>query len=240
MPTDPRQFLAELAEPFTGEALFDDVSDAAYFIKDAAGRYVVVNQELVRRTGRAGKHELLGRTAAELFAGPLGASYLEQDLRLIAGGEPLRNELELHLYPSGEPGWCLTTKLPLKNRDGRTIGLVGISRDIRAPTEDFDDVAAALREVRTRLDTPWTVDEIARLAKLSAYQLDRRIREVFHLSTNQLVLKLRMDQAAERLRGTERPIIEIALECGYSDQSAFTRQFRRTTGLTPGEFRRLT
>jgi PAS domain S-box-containing protein len=236
---EAHRLISELAEPFTGEILFDDVPDATWFIKDEAGRYVVVNQELVRRTGRTGKHELLGRTAAEVFAGPLGESYLEQDLRLIAGGEPLHNELELHIYTSGEPGWCLTTKQPLKDRAGRIIGLVGISRDVRATTDDFDDVAAALREVRSRLAHPWTVDEVARLANLSAYQLDRRLREVFHLTTNQLVLKYRMDRAAERLRGTDRPIVEIALECGYSDQSAFTRVFRRTTGLTPGDFRRL-
>jgi PAS domain S-box-containing protein len=231
--------LQQLAEPFTGEALFDSVDDATFFMKDRLGRYVLVNRTLARRCGADDKARLIGRTAAQVFPPPLGEAYLAQDLELIATGEPLLNELELHTYVTGEPGWCLTTKQPLQNRLGECIGLVGISRDLYPPTDDYHDVAAAVHEVRSRLDEDWTVDAMAGLAKLSAYQFDQRIREVFHLSANQLVLKLRMDRAVQRLRDTTKPIVQIALECGYSDQSAFTRQFRRTIGLAPGDYRRL-
>jgi AraC-like DNA-binding protein len=41
-----------------------------------------------------------------------------------------------------------------------------------------------------------------------------------------------------RLRETDDPIAAVALDCGYSDQSAFTRQFRQTVGLSPSEYRR--
>ena len=42
-----------------------------------------------------------------------------------------------------------------------------------------------------------------------------------------------MEAAVRRLRETNDPIATIALDCGYSDQSAFSRQFRQTTGLSP-------
>lgn len=233
------QLLSQLSDPFTGEDLFDAISDVTFFFKNELGRYVLVNRTLARRCGVADKSELLGRTAAEVFPQPLGEGYLAQDLQLIATGQPLLNELELHAYAAGETGWCITTKLPLRNGEKRCIGLVGISRDLYAPTEDYRDVAAALQEVQRNLDAPWTVDAVANLAGLSSYQLDQRIRDVFHLSTNQLILKFRMDYATQRLRDTDSAIAQIALECGYSDQSAFTRQFRRTIGLAPGDFRRL-
>lgn len=233
------QLLAQLGEPFSGEDLFDALTDVAFFLKDERGRYVVVNRTLARRCGAPEKSTLLGRTAAEVFPRALGAGYLEQDLRLIATGEPLLNELELHTYPTGEPGWCITTKLPLRDKAGRCVGLVGMSRDLHAPTDDYRDVAAALREVQAALDASWTVEEVAARAGMSAYRLDQRIRDVFHLSTNQLILKFRMDRATQQLRDTERPILQIALDCGYADQSAFARQFRRTIGLTAGEYRRL-
>jgi PAS domain S-box-containing protein len=233
------QLLQQLNEPFTGEVLFDAVDDTTFFMKDRRGRYVLVNRTLAKRCGSADKTQLLGRTAAEVFPPPLGDAYLAQDLELIATGEPLLNELELHTYATGEPGWCLTTKQPLRNAAGECIGLVGLSRDLYPPTNDYGDVAAAIHEVRNDLEATWTVDEMARLAKLSAYQFDQRIREAFHLSANQLVLKLRMDRAVQRLRDSTKPIVQIALECGYSDQSAFTRQFRRTIGLAPSDFRRL-
>jgi PAS domain S-box-containing protein len=233
------QLLSQLAEPFTGEDLFDAVADVAFFIKNERGQYLLVNQTLARRCGAVDKSELHGRTAAEVFQQPLGEAYLAQDLQLIATGEPLLNEMELHAYATGETGWCITTKLPLRNGERRCIGLVGISRDLHTPTEDYKDVAAALQEVQRNLDAPWTVDAVANLAGLSSYQTDQRIREVFHLSTNQLILKFRMDHATQRLRDTDSAIAQIALECGYSDQSAFTRQFRRTIGLAPGDYRRL-
>ena len=67
--------------------------------------------------------------------------------------------------------------------------------------------------------------------------LIRRVRQIFRLTTGQMLLKLRIDAAAEQLRDNDRPVAQIALACGYSDQSAFTRQFRRTIGLTPLEYR---
>ncbi|MGC4006527.1 MAG: AraC family transcriptional regulator [Pirellulales bacterium] len=148
------------------------------------------------------------------------------------------NELELQTYPTGEPGWCITTKLPLKNAAQVCIGLVGISRDLHTPTEDYRDVAAALKAVQARLDEPTTVDDLARTAGLSTFQFDRRIREVFHISASQLLLKFRMDLGRHRLRDTKTPISQVALECGYADQSSFTRQFHRTIGLTPAEYRK--
>jgi AraC-like DNA-binding protein len=53
------------------------------------------------------------------------------------------------------------------------------------------------------------------------------------------VLQTRINHARKRLIDTDLPIAAVALESGYSDQSSFTRQFRRSTGLSPSEFRRL-
>ena len=50
-------------------------------------------------------------------------------------------------------------------------------------------------------------------------------------------VRLRIGRACDRLRHTEAPLSELALECGYADQAAFTRQFRKSVGLTPGAYR---
>ena len=74
---------------------------------------------------------------------------------------------------------------------------------------------------------------------MSVYQLDRRMRRVFRLTTGQWVLQTRINHARNRLIDTDLPVATIAQEAGYSDQSAFTRQFRRSTGLSPSGFRKL-
>jgi AraC-like DNA-binding protein len=50
-------------------------------------------------------------------------------------------------------------------------------------------------------------------------------------------MKMRIDEALHLLLTTDRPLCDLALETGFCDQSAFTRHFRRMTGVPPGVFR---
>lgn len=231
-----------LAAPFTAEAVFDSLDDVVFFIKNRRGEYVVVNQTLVARCRKRSKAELVGATVDRLFPASLGKSFRSQDEHVLATGEAIRDQLELHVYPGGRRGWCLTTKLPMLGSGGRIVGLVGFSRDLQAPNqrhEDFSQIAEALRVIRTRFDEPLQVRALARDAGLSQYQFERRIRRVFGLTAGQLIQKVRMDEALRRLRAGERSIAAIASACGYADQSAFTRKFRRTIGCSPSEYRAL-
>jgi PAS domain S-box-containing protein len=241
----PTQLLSglfsQLEEPFTGEALFDCLTDLVFFIKNARGEYVAVNQEMVARCGCTSKSELIGRKPDEVYPPPLGQSYRAQDEALLRTGEPILNQLELQLYHRGGTGWCLTNKLPLRGRQGRIIGLVGISKDLQAPNEksqDFSRVARAVHHLQTHFGEALKIPGLAALAGLSAYQFDQRIRRIFQITAGQFIHKVRMDAAVRRLRNTNDPVASIAQDCGYSDQSAFTRQFRQTVGLSPGQFRR--
>ena len=222
------------------ESLFDCLPDVVFFVKDAAGRYLSVNRALVERCGLRNARELIGKTTTEVFRPPFGARYAAQDAAVIATGQPLTDCLELHMYPSRDPGWCVTNKLSLKDAQHRVTGLIGVSQDLRIPdyaSTEFAHVADAVEFAESHLADPLSLRELAERAKMSPWQLDRRIRRVFGMSTGQWLIKLRMDAAERRLRETDDPIAEVALDAGYADQSAFSRQFRRTTGLTPREYR---
>lgn len=242
-------FLAALGRPFTGEELFDVVGDIVFFVKDAQGRYVAVNRTLVERCRLGSKVELIGRRAEEVFPPALAQRIAAQDRLVLAEGRRLTGELELHLYPGGREGWCLTWKEPLRGADGGIVGLYGLSRDL-APgglaaagagnggaTTEMAAVSAVVDHIRDRLDGPLRLGDLARLAGLSQFQLDQRFRALFGLSVGQYVTRARIAAACERLKRGDAPIGRIALECGYSDQAAFTRQFRRSVGLTPKAYR---
>jgi len=234
------QLLGKLEAPFTGEALFDHLPDIVFFIKNEKGEYLAVNNTLVVRCGQSQKDQLLGKTSAELMRPPLGQRYMEQDLKVVNTGQPLIAQLELHLFATRDVGWCLTTKLPLKSQTGKVIGLVGVSQDLRLPnldTDEYQHVSAAVSFAQAHLSAPPSIGELAKVADMSVYQLDRRMRSVFGLTTGQWLLKTRIDRARQQLRDSEAPIASIAMNAGYSDQSAFTRQFRRATGLSPREYR---
>ncbi len=223
--------------------LFDGVPDIVFFVKDRAGRYLAVNETLVARCQLSCKEEALGRTARDIFPGELGESFAAQDAEIVALGRGLRDRLELHFYPGGRRGWCLSHKEPVRDARGRAIGLCGISRDLQMPGErecDLSALSAALEHIRQNLDQPLRLPELARIAGLSVYQFDQRIRALFQLTAGQYLVKLRIDAACAALAAGDAPIAEIALDCGYSDQSSFSRQFKQAVGFSPLAFRRRT
>lgn len=238
---DHRQdFLNALGRPFLAEELFDRVADTVFFLKDRDARYVTVNDALVRRCGLAGKADLIGRTAREVFPDPLGERFDDQDRRVLREGLSINGQLELHLYPDRRQGWCLTWKEPLSGPDGQIVGLSGISRDVPtsgSPQPDMTALSAVLGYVNDHLDASLRLPDLAARARLSVFQFDQRIRALFGLSAGQYLTRARIELACNRLRQTDAPISTVAQECGYADQAAFTRQFHKSAGLTPKAYR---
>jgi PAS domain S-box-containing protein len=222
------------------EPLFDQVPDVVFFVKDLRGRYRMVNSTLVERCGLTSKDQLIGRTTAEVFPPPLGERYLEQDRDVVQSGTPMRRRLELHLYPNRHEGWCLTDKVPLVSINGPVCGVAGISRDLQAPASptDADGLFHAIELIRSDPSERPSVAEVAARVGLSAYQLNRRLRDLLGITASQLLTTTRIDMASRLLRTTELTVGDIAQRSGYFDQSAFSRQFRQSVGLTPGQYRR--
>ena len=234
--------LASLDRPFVCDTLFDSFADTIFFVKNASGQYVSVNQTLAERTGRRRKEELIGLAANQVFPGELGRRIAEQDRAILKSARSLKGELELHLYPGGQQGWCLTWKEPLFNRQGTIAGLVGLSRDLwpaKSAPEATQALSVALQFAQNHPDASLKVADLAARAGLSVFQFDQRIRAMFGLSAGQYLTRLRIERASELLRRSAEAISEIALDCGYADQTSFARQFRKTVGVSPGQYRKL-
>ena len=73
---------------------------------------------------------------------------------------------------------------------------------------------------------------------MSSRTLQRRLAQQGY-SFEQLLRSARLDLAAAQLRQTDARILDIALDLGYSDHAHFTRAFRRWTGLSPLQYRRM-
>jgi len=158
---------------------------------------------------------------------------------VLDDGSQLDDQLELHLYYGNQPVWCLTHKLALRNRSGDIIGLAGISRDVQLPQSGhpaYPKLAAVDAYIREHFARPISLAELTELAGLSVAQLERHCKRIFQLTPRQMIHKARLGEAS-RLLQHDLPITEIALRCGYTDHSAFSRQFRALTGLTPSQFR---
>lgn len=239
-PTTRNKFAREIGDVFFAEALFDALPDVVFFVKDMQSRYVVVNQTLVERCGLRHKQALLGHTATEVFPASLAVSYEEQDQLVLSGEAEIHDQLELHLYPDRDPGWCLTHKIAVRNADNDIIGLSGISRDLAMPDQRhpvYHRVAAAVRHLHTHYAEAIQMADLAQITELSVAQIERYFQKIFSLTPRQMIIKIRLDAASAMLADSDKTITDIAAACGYQDHSAFTRVFKSTVGVTPSEYR---
>jgi PAS domain S-box-containing protein len=220
------------------EQIFDHLPETAFFIKDKQGRYLSVNQSLVERCGLQEKQQLLGRDVTEVFPKRLAELYATQDQTVLRTGRPIIDHLELHWYARRQPGWCLTTKFPLRDATRSIVGVVGISRDLRAPGEAIPaTLASTLEYLENHCEDSISPRALAARANLPSVRFARLIKRIFRLTPNQLIAQTRLAAAARLLLETERSVADIAYACGFYDHSALTRAFRSATNLTPSQFR---
>ncbi|MCS7091557.1 MAG: PAS domain-containing protein [Verrucomicrobiota bacterium] len=102
----------------------------AIYLKDTAARKTLVNPVDQRNLGVQCEAEALGRTDFEFFPREQAEAFYADDLRVLTTGQPVLNREERITRPDGSQGWLLTSKVPLRDAQGRIVGLAGIGVDI--------------------------------------------------------------------------------------------------------------
>jgi AraC-like DNA-binding protein len=82
------------------------------------------------------------------------------------------------------------------------------------------------------------LDALAATADLSAKHFARAFRQSTGMAPHRWLIQRRIERAMDLLKTTSASLAEIALACGFADQSHFTAAFRKSVGATPGSFRR--
>lgn len=90
--------------------------------------------------------------------------------------------------------------------------------------------------IEANLDRIIRLDELAILANMSEFHFHRMFRLSRGIAPHAWVTERRVDRARALLK-SDKPIVEIAVACGFSSQSHLTRVFRRHTGKTPADYR---
>ncbi|NEQ47422.1 MAG: helix-turn-helix transcriptional regulator [Leptolyngbya sp. SIOISBB] len=115
-----------------------------------------------------------------------------------------------------------TTSAPLPSYDG---GL---------PTYQLNQV---LDYIDTGLAGDIKLADLAGLLNMSPFHFGRMFKQSMGISPHQYVIQQRLERAQHLLKQSDRAIIDIALDCGFSSHSHLTKKFRQITGMTPKAFR---
>jgi PAS domain S-box-containing protein len=115
------------------EALFaslaNTIPDHIYF-KDRQSRFIRINGAMARSFKLRDAAEAVGKTDFDIFSNEHASKAYADEQRIMETGEPMIGVEEKETWPDGHVTWVSTTKMPLRDTQGRTIGIVGISRDI--------------------------------------------------------------------------------------------------------------
>jgi len=93
--------------------------------------------------------------------------------------------------------------------------------------------------LRENFSEPPGLDELARAVNIHPTHLARVFRQFERRTVGDYVREVRIEYARQRMLRSNEPLVEIALAAGFADQTHFTRSFKRVTGMTPSEFRRI-
>jgi AraC-like DNA-binding protein len=153
----------------------------------------------------------------------------------LAEAESLLGEMKEE-YRNRAPGYQAKLKSILLDL------IVRITRSYDGPDRLPDDSTARLGQALAYMEKDFyreiTIPEIAEKANISLRQFQRIFSQLYGIPPIQYLLNLRIQAARTQLMNTDASIGEIADLCGFGDSNYFSRQFRKSTGLSPREFRR--
>lgn len=121
---------------------------------------------------------------------------------------------------------------------GRLLALAHDGEEKPISFSDERRMAKAVARINLHYDKPQSLDDMAQAAGLGRHHFLRVFRRVVGVTPYRYLLTRRLEAAAIRLRAGDGDVLSVALACGFSDLSDFTRRFKRHVGTPPGEFAR--
>ena len=234
-----RLFFDRLAPCEQMLALFDHLPDVSFFVKDRDGRFMALNGRGCEYCGVTSEPEAIGKTDHDFFPATRANEYHADDQRVMRTGKPIVNRIESAPEEAGSPKLVTTTKIPLRDRRGRVIGVAGFSRQIeRMQSGTADAMAAVIGHLHDHFGESIATEELAEMAGLSVSHFERRFRLAFGASPRQYLIRVRVERAATMLRESDQSITAIANACGFYDHAHFSRSFRRVMSIAPSAYRR--
>ena len=128
--------------------LMENLPHNIYF-KDLDSRFIAVSRACAEWHGRK-PADLIGKSDRDLFSNEHAEAALADERAIIRTGNPIVDYEERETWPDREDTWVSTTKMPLRDAGGCTIGTFGISRDITEKKRAAQKLARLAEELRAK------------------------------------------------------------------------------------------
>lgn len=235
-----RQAFLRAIAPDALVALFAQVAEVSFFLKDRRGRFMALNRRGCDFCGVAHEADAIGRTDRDFFPRRRADDYMRDDEAVMASGTAILQRLESAPEGEASPRLVMTSKMPVRDHRGRVIGVAGVSRlvdQLRPGRRRLGRLEMVATRMHGDPSAGHRTTDLARLAGLSPSQFERNFRSAFGTTPHRHLLGLRIEAACQRLGESDASIATIAVDCGFADHAHFTRTFKRRMGMTPTAYR---
>lgn len=223
------------------QELFEHIPGIYFFAKDVDSRLMDASPSILERFGLDSVEQLIGTDDYDFFPAHIAAKFVHDDQLVMRTGSPLIGRVEIWYTEQRLLDWFITNKLPVRDADGRIVGVMGTTRSYegsRRSLQTYTQIDKVVEYIRNQHEGRVTVTHLAEIAGLSPRQLHRKFMEFFGMNVQEFLSKTRIQAASEVLLNSDEAIVDIALRFGFCDQSAFTQQFKKHVGVTPLKFRK--
>lgn len=131
--------------------LLSSLPDRIYF-KDLQSRFTRISRAVTEQFKLSHPREAMGKTDLDFFAAEHARVALADERRVMETGVPILGKVEKETLPGGAVTWALTSKLPLRDKKGRVLGVFGISRDITDLKRIEEELARERNLLRSLID----------------------------------------------------------------------------------------
>jgi len=220
--------------------IFDDLTGFTYFVKDKELRYVAFNKRLELIFNVKDGSEILGKTDADFMPSHIMRDIRADDLKILNTEQAILNRIELVPTGNGFVDWSTTIKKPLYNKTGKLCGIIGVTRPFtqsKTALQQSNELGPALEQMHQSFRENIPIKQLATSAHLSLSTFQRKFKACFGMTAKEYIRHLKVQEACHKIFQTTMTFAEISYDCGFSDQSHFSREFTRIMKEPPSSYR---
>ncbi len=227
--TENKKIQEELAkEKYLMDTLMTNIHETIYF-KDAESKFIKVSDSLRKLFNVKKAEEIYGKTDFDFFDREHAQPAFEDEQKIIRTGQAVVDQIEKEVKKDGTVAWVSTTKMPIKDQNGKIVGTFGISKDITESMtlemeikQKNEELQAQEEELRQNLEEMMTTQE--ELAK----QIEQNKKAQVELTREKNLLDALLNNVPEHIyfKDKESRFIRNSLSLsqlfGFNDVNAIT------------------
>lgn len=197
-------------------AIMDSTADAIY-VKDTESRFIRVNKGVLDKYRFSTPEQILGKTDFDFFPAEMAQQDFDDEKRIVQTGNPLLNLEGIETWSDRPSTWVSTTKVPMRNHQGKIVGTLGISRDITDRKQKEEEILLLNKSLEKKVEAR-TKDLVLKNKELEeftytvSHDLKAPLRGISGYSS--LLLQEHADQLDEEGKGFLEKLILSAEQLG--------------------------